>query len=255
MKEFNKIYSLLLSIMVCFIVVSCGGGGGGDGEDSAKNEGSNNVVTITQNNLHQYSTGEFIIYEFSLSRESNSGKTSLVGDLKQTFFITSDNSDSKNISASLELTPEGETPAVERQNLIQHKNGSIISVIDNIVQGDYPTIIHSPLGVGVSWSGQYTVGGIGLYLNSTRTISRQYAVTGVEVVQTPYGKFEAYKIQYIITGNPEFDDYQESGTDWVHPKIGVIKSESNVTYRINVVGGGLVRNTFIVELSGTNISF
>ncbi len=78
------------------------------------------------------------------------------------------------------------------------------------------------------------------------TESGNASVTGVEVVDVPCGRFETFVIEYAATSGDSSGTSIESGTKWIHPKVGLVRLEA--TYR-NPDGV----SSFVMELEATNI--
>ena len=84
----------------------------------------------------------------------------------------------------------------------------------------------SPYYIGSAWSYSYS-----MWFTDT---SGSYRIIGKEIISTPLGKFECFKIYYTYSklfGN----GYKESGYIWVYPPIGVIKSNGSVIDEWNTV--------------------
>ncbi len=60
------------------------------------------------------------------------------------------------------------------------------------------------------------------------TESGSGTVTGIETVDVPYGRFEAVVIEYAFSSRDwlGFDTSVESGTKWIHPKVGLVRAET-----------------------------
>lgn len=85
------------------------------------------------------------------------------------------------------------------------------------------SLVESPLYINKKWSHDQ-------YCNDI--LKEDYDVIGKEIINTPIGKIETFKIKYNSLGkfpNGSYFDYLvEEGFFWVHPQIGIIKQSFTI---------------------------
>jgi hypothetical protein len=83
------------------------------------------------------------------------------------------------------------------------------------------------------------------------TIFRERSITSIEVVDTPLGKFEAYKMESLkITTSASGEEEDTIVTEsWIHPAIGIIKYQTIARDNTNVTA------EFTGIISTTNLSY
>ncbi|MFH1418483.1 MAG: hypothetical protein ABII12_09405 [Planctomycetota bacterium] len=78
------------------------------------------------------------------------------------------------------------------------------------------------------------------------TLASSYVVTAVEVVDVPFGRFEAFRLEANTTTTNASGSEVTDGTEWVHPSVGIVRMD--VTHRSGV---GVMTTT--IELVSTNV--
>jgi|TARA_A100001015_G_scaffold172686_1_gene191914 hypothetical protein len=65
--------------------------------------------------------------------------------------------------------------------------------------------------------------------NQVATVSASYTNIGIETIETPLGRFQAYKIKAALTRTSNdtnaFSNISSSGTAWFYPSFGFVKQE------------------------------
>lgn len=123
--------------------------------------------------------------------------------------------------------------------LARGKNGTI-KYVTSPQDGEQCWPVGGSIQVGLS----HSTGPVSFDDGSSESTSS--VVTGVETIDVPCGRFETYRIEYSCTQTDASGTGVESGTSWVHPKVGLIRQE--FTFRLpNGVSTG------VRELQATNV--
>jgi hypothetical protein len=220
------------------MISSCGGSGGGDSGSSQSSSNinelkSSSVVYPSSGNTRKYDltgTVDYQTSQYSVSGTqnmiyANSSTMSQLGYGQATVLsITSildwsDGSNSTNtfndyyindywmattrVDDGLALIDKG-SGIQEMSNLTVGKSDNKLYALHIIVNNDYSLVANSQL---------------------------TYTVAKTEVISTPAGTFNTYKISYSLVRNSYdytyFSDVNTNGTVWFYPSIGAIKTQSN----------------------------
>jgi len=104
------------------------------------------------------------------------------------------------------------------------------------------------LQVGQSYTYTYKAG-FGYRYSATGT------VVGIEQVVVPFGTIETYKIIETYTIDKSSNPSTGVDTAWVHPILGAVKYESDLTVKRSFLEGGTSTEHQVLELVSTNIPF
>lgn len=229
---------VLIIIVSTVMISSCGGSGGGDSGSSQSSSNinelkSSSVVYPSSGNTRKYDltgTVDYQTSQYSVSGTqnmiyANSSTMSQLGYGQATVLsITSildwsDGSNSTNtfndyyindywmattrVDDGLALIDKG-SGIQEMSNLTVGKSDNKLYALHIIVNNDYSLVANSQL---------------------------TYTVAKTEVISTPAGTFNTYKISYSLVRNSYdytyFSDVNTNGTVWFYPSIGAIKTQSN----------------------------
>ena len=213
--------------------------------NSTRYNGSDKHYIIYTNNLVNYSIGHNIKYTGNVTGYLQTRYT-IFGE-----YVCIDSPVTAQGNGGMYI---GDIPFVQRSDmppLIEQANimniGSFTSSVDLYLsqRGDGTKVLHyadeldyyinfpngvivnkSPYYIGSSWSYSYSE----LFVD----YSGSYKIVGKEVISTPIGKFECFKVYYTYK-KILLDGYTESGYLWVYPPIGVMKSSVSVVDKWNTV--------------------
>ena len=196
----------------------------------------------------------YIIYKNNLVNYSSSHNIKYTGNIKGTFqtrytifgdYVCVNSPVDTGGSGGMYINnspypDESLPPLVEQTNILNigsftssvdfglSQNGDGTKVLHYTSEDDY--FINYPHGVIINKS-PYFIGSTWNYFYKSSSgfvdIKGSYKVLSKEIISTPLGKFECFKLYYTyskILGS----GYKESGYIWVYPPIGVIKSSVSV---------------------------
>ncbi len=215
-----------------FLLVACGGGGGsGSGTVTP-----NTVIRADNSTLRTISSGEIVTYNLTQTDESYDwdGTTvieSSTGSSTVDINYSSSNlalADGTRLTAQVAAYGDGTLGTAQ---ILQLSNGTILDYqddegfdyfdIDNQQYG-IPFLI-SPLVSSTTTTINYNKVSGG---NAVRVGVRVLSIGGIELVDTPLGGIEAYK---VTSRDTEEDTFIPVTTDvstttyWVNPEIGIVK--------------------------------
>ena len=206
--------------------------------NSTRYNGTDKHYIIYTNNLVNYSPGHNSKYTGNIKGTFQTRYT-IYGDyVCVNSPIDSQGSGGMYISKS-PYTDEAMPPLIEQTNIVNI--GSFTSSVDYGLSqnGDGTKTLHytteddyyinypngvvnnkSPYYIGSAWSYSFYQGFV--------DYSGSYKIVGKEVVSTPIGKFECFKLYYTYNKRLWVEYYKESGYLWVYPTVGVLKSSVSV---------------------------
>jgi hypothetical protein len=137
--------------------------------------------------------------------------------------------------------------------------------------GNYPTFFVSPIGVGAEWGFQSDLYGppcVGCITKQIERYTYKAAVKAIDVIQTPAGTFETFRVEYSIVCRRGYessiailgpnlectnDKYLgESGIVWLHQRLGVVKQDTTIVSGFTS-SSNPERTRVIGTLTSTNI--
>lgn len=208
--------------------------------NATRYNGTDKHYIIFTNNLVNYSAGHNIKYNGSITGYFQTRYTIFGDYVCINSPVDAQGSGGMYISKS-PYFDEALPPLIEQTNIVNI--GSFTSSVDFELSqsGDGTKVLHHtsedyyyinyPHGVIINKS-PYFIGSAWNYFYERADgfvdIKGSYKVLSKEIISTPLGKFESFKLYYTyskILGN----GYKESGYIWVYPPIGVIKSSVSVS--------------------------
>lgn len=205
--------------------------------NATRYNGTDKHYIIFTNNLVNYSPGHNIKYNGNITGYFQTRYTIFGDYVCINSPVDAQGSGGMYISKS-PYFDEALPPLIEQTNIVNigaftssvdfglSQNGDGTKVLHYTSEDDY--YINYPNGV-ISNKSPYFVGSAWSYSYSEWPVDYKasYRILGKEVISTPLGKFECFKVYYKyskILGS----GYTESGYVWVYPPIGVIKSSVSV---------------------------
>lgn len=231
-----------------------GGNGGGTG--------GGNVATfpIKSNNLVRYEHGSYISYSGKIKFRGNSTYQPFEhsATLRETYslsanpvVVSTEVGDQETltktsvtnvqtgevITSSAEVIQFNDLPSVGN-NLYAYRDGgeeACTFVQNDVCVGRLELPGNISTGVNFVAVGNESVWGLDIGLNGPKwnhkyEVTVSFNVEGKQVVTTPLGTFEAYVANFVLDkkdSDPFFTQtpFSVSGKHWIHPAIGIIKSE------------------------------
>ena len=233
-----KFRVILIVIVSTAIISACGDSGGGDSNNSQSPSSinelkSSNVVYPLSGNTRKYDLTGTIDYQtsqFSVSGVqnmiyANSSTMSQLGYGQATVLSTtavldwSDGSNSTNTYNDYYINDYWMATTRTDDGLALINKGSGIQEVSNMTVGESDNKLYA---LHIIVNDDYS-----LVANSQLT----YTVAKTEIISTPAGTFNTYKISYSLVRNSYdyryFSDVNTNGTMWIYPSIGAIKTQSN----------------------------
>jgi len=187
---------------------------------------------ITSNIMSTYAGGEVLTYNFTYNEQYYDGSGAIDASGKETLYVYSgytfdslpNETTNKHVTVyeSTALNSSVNNHYFYDDNLNYHQfvtgNENYYTNQDDPTTGTL--VIPNTLVLGSSWTNnpEFIVFN-GVY-NDTHNGSRTYTVSNKEYISVPFGNVETFKIFY----SGKFNRIEISGTLWVHPNIGIVKS-------------------------------
>lgn len=236
---------MIAGLLVTLAITACGGGGG----SSAPKE------TYLLNNateLREYTGGEVMKYKLSAKGtewpdEPESTKDyNFGGTLTRTIGVSDGScgvedetfsvgvlqfNDVVKVGGNEELSVT--THARDNGIFLSKDSEGYISDCRDLVGGTAPEQLPESIFTGANWQYDAVLYGNDPTLDyEYKFYTGNYFVSEPELISTPFGNIEAYKVSYTENiqyahegfGTAFADQYEESGVLWIHPDIGIVKA-------------------------------
>jgi hypothetical protein len=220
------------------LLVACGGGGGGGGDGGVSGT-SSAVIPANGTTLKTISPGDLITYNVTVTDTSydwdgtvlSRGTADTTMDLS---YYTSNLVLTDGTPLMLERGAFGDGTVADGY-FVQLSDGTLVDYIDengyyyyDIDNANYgvPRLI-SPLTPYTTWSvNYYRVSGGSPERVGVRTVS----VGGLETIDTPLGRIEAYRVTVTESEEdagpvPSVGPEVWTETNWVNPEIGIVRAQ------------------------------
>lgn len=245
--------SVLVSLSVLASLQGCGGGGGG-GDGGSPGQTYSTPGTV----LRTIQLGDQLKYAVSITDADGREESELELTYVQGPNYATANRQLLTIREQAVQSAGGQVGSTSVLDYAQDSSGSIYliaddeAVIDSVSfdANSLPLSTQSPIGVGASWSYDKELV-VSSSVSERRVLNA--SVTGLELVETRFGRFLAYKvvISETCTQTHPFinscDVRSSQGTVWIYPPLGQVKAV------LRQVDFGFDTLDIEYELVGTNI--
>lgn len=237
----KKLFSVVLVFFVLAFVLACGGGGGSSSSSSSSSDSDNSsapTYNLIDSNLYKYAGVEILSYDFIYEKRSTYYDYLILSDrgTVNDYFNYVTNNDQNGPQILLRRTSETISKNFdgyvndhfyydENNNLIHYMTSNKNYYTNQKSFNDGQLFIPKELKVGMSWNNNET---IKFHEGAVYIGSINYTVLSIDKISVPFGDVEVFKVSYDGSYIEDVIIYQDwlnlSGTIWLHPKIGVIKT-------------------------------